>query len=177
MTTFLALLRGINVGGRNTIPMAELRALCGAAGYRDVQSHIQSGNLVFTGAETASSVEGRLEASIAKRFGIEVEVIVRTAAQWPAYLKGNPFPEASREDPAHVLLALSKSPPKPRRASAARPCSCSTPSPMAPPRASTSASAGCAWVRSPATPSCRSAGCAARRCTTATSAAGERRLP
>ena len=50
MTKFVALLRGINVGGANRIPMAELRGHCAGLGWRDVESYIQSGNLVFTAA-------------------------------------------------------------------------------------------------------------------------------
>jgi uncharacterized protein (DUF1697 family) len=112
MTCFIALLRGINVGGNRKIPMAELRELCGELGFEDVQSYIQSGNLVFTASGKADAVEARLEKAIEKRFGFAVDVIVRTAAQWPAYVKGNPLPEASEKEPQLVHLALSKSPPK-----------------------------------------------------------------
>ncbi len=111
MTTFIALLRGINVTGHNRIPMVELRELCSGLGYGDVQTYIQSGNVVFTGRGGAPGVESSLEHAIEKRFGLTIPVIVRTAEQWPAYLKGNPFPALSEREPNHVLMGLSKARP------------------------------------------------------------------
>lgn len=105
---WIALLRGINVGGHNKIPMAELRECCEAIGCRAVQSYIQSGNLVFSTASTAEEMETRLEHLIAANFKLEIPVIVRSAEQWAGYLADNPFPVASRESPNLVALALSK---------------------------------------------------------------------
>lgn len=113
LAPFIALLRGINVGGRNKVPMAELRALCAELGWGDVRSYIQSGNLVFRAGGPPASLETELEQGIEERFGLSIPVLVRAAADWPAYVRGNPFPEASRSTPNHVLLALSKAPPSP----------------------------------------------------------------
>lgn len=110
--TFIALLRGINVSGRNKIPMAELRSLCADLGWEDVQSYIQSGNLVFKAGNTPANLEAELEQGIERQFGLSIPVIVRAAAEWPAYVNGNPYPEASQFEPNLVLLALSKAPPK-----------------------------------------------------------------
>lgn len=90
--TFAALLRGVNVGGRNKLPMAELRALFTALGRADVVTYIQSGNVVFRGAtrddrETATRIESR----IAERFGLAVAVLLRTRAELEAIAGGNPF--------------------------------------------------------------------------------------
>jgi len=110
--TFIALLRGINVSGHNQIPMAELRSLCARLGWGDVQTYIQSGNLVFTAGATQAALETELERAIERHFGFSVPVIIRAAADWPAYVRGNPFPEACQKEANKVLLTLSKAPPK-----------------------------------------------------------------
>lgn len=112
-STWIALLRGINVGGHNKIAMAELRARCVEAGWQNVESYIQSGNLVFSADSRAVDVETRLEQLIARHFNLEIPVIVRSAAQWADYFDDNPFPAASRETPNLVMLGLSKSSPPP----------------------------------------------------------------
>jgi uncharacterized protein (DUF1697 family) len=109
---FIALLRGINVGGHNKVPMAELRALCGELGWEDVQSYVQSGNLVFEAGARRASLEAELERAIERTFGLSIAVVVRAAADWPGYVAGNPFPGASESAPNAVMLALSKAPPK-----------------------------------------------------------------
>lgn len=67
MTSMVALLRGINVGGRNRLAMADLRAIAADLGYRDIATYIQSGNLLFATEQTAARVGPELEAAIAKR--------------------------------------------------------------------------------------------------------------
>jgi uncharacterized protein (DUF1697 family) len=112
METFIALLRGINVGGHNKIPMPELRSACADLGWEDVQSYIQSGNLVFKAGTTPENLEADLEGAIERRFGLSIPVIVRAGADWQDYVNGNPFPEASQSEPNLVALTLSKAPPK-----------------------------------------------------------------
>jgi len=112
MALFIALLRGINVGSTRKVPMADLRALCGELGFAQVESYIQSGNLVFTASGKAAAVEDALENALEKRFGFAVAVLVRTPAQWAEYIQGNPLLEASEKEPNRVMLALSKAPPK-----------------------------------------------------------------
>lgn len=118
--TVIALLRGINVTGKNKIPMAELRALCAELGWAAVQTYIQSGNVVFQADAALARLEGDLEQAITRHFGLRIAVIARTAADWPAYVSGNPYPEASRDEPNLVMLALSKAPPKEDAAEALR---------------------------------------------------------
>lgn len=110
---FIALLRGINVSGRNKIPMRELCSLCIDLGGEDVQTYIQSGNLVFKADTKPAKLETALERAIERQFGLSIPVIVRSAAVWPDYVKDNPFPDASQNEPNLVMLALSKAPPKP----------------------------------------------------------------
>lgn len=108
---FIALLRGINVGGHNKLPMAKLRALCTELGWVDPRTYIQSGNLIFAAPGTAAGLEDALEQAIEDRFGLTVPAIVRAASAWPAYIDQNPFPRASEEAPNLVMLALSRNPP------------------------------------------------------------------
>jgi uncharacterized protein (DUF1697 family) len=113
MNSFIALLRGINVGGHNKIPMPELRSLGGDLGWNNVQSYIQSGNLLFKADTAATNLENDLERAIARRFGFSIPVIMRTATDWAAYVGANPYPEASQKEPNLVMLVLAKAPPKP----------------------------------------------------------------
>ena len=111
MTRFVALLRGINVGGHRKIKMADLTALCGTVGFTRAATYIQSGNVVFSAAGAAPAAEKKLEQSIEKRFGFPVDVLVRTAAQWSAYLAESPLAEVASAEPNRVMLLVSKSAP------------------------------------------------------------------
>ena len=107
MTRMIALLRAVNVGKRR-LPMAELRALAETLGFEDAQTHVASGNLVFTAGEhDPTAVAERLEAAIAKHYGWKSEAIVRTAAQWAKYAGGSPFPDAETERARllHILVS------------------------------------------------------------------------
>ena len=119
-TRMVALLRGINVGGRRPVPMAELRALASAAGFAEVATHIQSGNLVFRAGDTTAAAADTLERAIARHFGFPVDVVVRTADEWARYVAGNPFRDAAKERPSHLLLALARRPPHPEAATRLR---------------------------------------------------------
>jgi uncharacterized protein (DUF1697 family) len=107
MARLIALLRAVNVGGRK-LPMAELRALCGDLGWTEVETYIQSGNVVFTAPGKGAGIERALEEAIKVRFGMDVPVIVRTASQWADYVAANPFPKAAEDEPNRLLLLVSK---------------------------------------------------------------------
>lgn len=109
--TFIALLRGINVG-RIRLAMGDLRAACADLGWTAVQTYIQSGNVVFRAQATAPQVEAELEREIQRRFDLAVPVIARTSAEWRRYAEGNPFSEASETEPNLVMLAISKAKPR-----------------------------------------------------------------
>lgn len=98
MTTYAALLRGINVGGSKKVPMAELRALMEDLGHEGVRTYLQSGQAVFTGTHgDEESLAAELAAAIGKRFGFTVDVIVRDHAYLKAIADACPFPAAELE--------------------------------------------------------------------------------
>jgi uncharacterized protein (DUF1697 family) len=104
MGMHVALLRGINVGGGRKVPMAELRAVAQGLGLKRVRTLIASGNLVFDGERS----EAELEAAVQSHFGFPVDIMVRTAAQWSAYVAANPFPQEAEAAPKFLLLFAGK---------------------------------------------------------------------
>jgi uncharacterized protein (DUF1697 family) len=109
---FVALLRGINVGGHGKVPMAELRPLCEGLGWEKVATYIQSGNVVFAAAGTAAALGAKLENALDAKFGFRPAVIVRSAADWNALARANPFPKESDAEPNRLLVGLSREKPK-----------------------------------------------------------------
>ncbi|MFT5647274.1 MAG: hypothetical protein ACI976_001963 [Aureispira sp.] len=89
---YIALLRGINVGGKRKIKMADLQAMCAEIGLQEVQTYIQSGNIIFENAEEDASVlEKALQEQIMATFGFEVPVMVMTQAYMQQVAENNPF--------------------------------------------------------------------------------------
>ncbi|MEV6165880.1 DUF1697 domain-containing protein [Streptomyces sp. NPDC052052] len=98
MTTYAALLRGINVSGHKKVPMAELRALLTEIGHTDVRTHLQSGNAVFsTTSDDEEAIAAELEQAIEKRFGFPVPCLVRSGGYLAAVADACPFPAAELE--------------------------------------------------------------------------------
>jgi uncharacterized protein (DUF1697 family) len=88
----VALLRGINVGGKRIVPMKDLAAVFTDAGCRDVRTYIQSGNVVFNASSTTvHGLRGRLEKKIQERFGFAVPIVLRSAEQLARTIASNPF--------------------------------------------------------------------------------------
>ncbi len=113
--TDVALLRGINVGGKHRLSMRDLVEMFGAAGCADVRTYIQSGNVVFT---STGAVAGRLErivrAMIGKRFGVEPAIVVRRAPQMASIAEHNPFLK-SGADVSTLHVGFLHGEPDPRR--------------------------------------------------------------
>src|SRR5438132_6751422 len=121
MTTHIALLRGINVGGRKLIAMSDLRDLLEALGFAGARSLLQSGNLVFqSDKRTGAKLEQLLEAETAKRLQATVDYFVRTADEWDAVVARNPFPDEAERDPSHLLVMFLKEMPPAERVEALR---------------------------------------------------------
>ncbi len=115
MATHVALLRGINVGGRNKVPMAELRQVVTSLGHTGVTTYIQTGNVLFSTAssEDASTTElaSALESAITDAFGVWASVVVVTRDELAGILKDNPFPDEPNPKLVHVVF-LGARPPK-----------------------------------------------------------------
>jgi uncharacterized protein (DUF1697 family) len=111
-TTWIALLRAINVGGHAVVSMAELRDLLSALKCTAPRTLLQTGNLVFADAgRTAAALEALLETEMERRLSLRTDVFLRSAADWRAIVDANPFPREAARDPAHLLaICLKRAP-------------------------------------------------------------------
>lgn len=92
MNTYIAILRGINVGGNRKLPMAELRELLGSLGFQDIRTYIQSGNIIFTSdLSDTKQLETIISESIQSKYDYNVPTIVKTIAQWEQAIVNNPY--------------------------------------------------------------------------------------
>ncbi len=116
-TTFVALLRGVNVGGKNRLPMKEFAELLAEAGLAKVQTYIQSGNAIFTAPSAqAQELPGRISADIAERFGLKVPVVLRSADELAEVSRSSPFLAAGANPEACHVLFLAQEPGRERLA-------------------------------------------------------------
>jgi uncharacterized protein (DUF1697 family) len=92
------------------MPMADLRNLVTGLGFSDVRTLLQSGNLVFRGLGAAEAIEARLEVESQKRFGFHADYLVRDLDEWDAMIAANPFVDAARDDPGHLLVMSLRTP-------------------------------------------------------------------
>lgn len=107
MPTHIALLRGINLGGRNRVAMADLRALVSGLGHDDVSTYIQSGNVLFTaaaGAADPSAIADEMTAAIAAKLGVTAPVVVLTRDELADVIKANPFPGEPDHKRLHAVF-------------------------------------------------------------------------
>jgi len=109
---YVALLRGINLGARNKLPMKDLVPMLEGAGCSDVQTYIQSGNAVFCATEAkASRVPSLVAKAIADRLGFKAPLLLRTARELQAVARGNPFLKAGADPEALYVVFLEDQPP------------------------------------------------------------------
>jgi uncharacterized protein (DUF1697 family) len=112
MTTCIALLSGINVGGRNVVAMSDLRRVVEELGFADVRSLLQSGNLVFRDSgRPAGSLEQLLEAQVETQLRLRTTFLIRTAKEWEAVIARNPFAQEATSDPGHLVVMFLKDAP------------------------------------------------------------------
>jgi uncharacterized protein (DUF1697 family) len=115
LATYIALLRGINLGPRNKIAMADLRALLEELGLGDVRTHILSGNAIFrSSSRSAARLATDIERAIERRFGFDIAVLVRTREELTAVVEANPFPKAKGDPSRCFALFLSANPDRER---------------------------------------------------------------
>lgn len=106
MNTFIALLRGINVGGHKKVPMAELRLLLSKLGLENVRTYIQTGNVIFqTNNTNILNIENQIQMAMIDHFGFEVSVLVRTRAQLKTIFDNCPFPEEKKTNSYFAILS------------------------------------------------------------------------
>jgi uncharacterized protein (DUF1697 family) len=113
MTTFISILRGINVSGQKKILMADLRALYEKLGFKNVQTYIQSGNVVFDYAEDKNNlaIAEMIEHSIEQEYEFQVPVLVKQAHDLISTIKNNPFTDEAKADPSRIAVTFLKSQP------------------------------------------------------------------
>ncbi len=105
MTPSAALLRGVNVGGRNQIKMPQLTAICESLGHAGARTLLQSGNVVFRSRNAdRKQVVKDLQDAIEKRCGFRPEIFLRSFQELRESIAANPFPDAARDDPSHLLI-------------------------------------------------------------------------
>jgi uncharacterized protein (DUF1697 family) len=118
VTTYVCLLRGINLGARNKVKMADLEALFVALGHADVATYIQSGNVVFTSpVDSPSTLARGIEERIAADLGLEVTVLLRTTDELSRVIEANPF-VGGGADPAELHVTFLADEPDPAAAGA-----------------------------------------------------------
>lgn len=105
MPRYLALLRGINVGGHNRVAMSDLRDLAAGLGHAEVATYIQSGNLVFSTVETdPAELAAALEREIVARLAVRPAVVIVTAAELAQVIADNPFPTETNPRCLHAVF-------------------------------------------------------------------------
>src|SRR6476619_4903426 len=107
MTSYIALLRAVNVGGTGKLPMEDLRALCAEAGFAKLRTFIASGNVVFSCRKSEAHVKAELAARLEDYAGKKVGVFVRTAAEMAAVAANNPFADLA----ANFFFSMIRRPP------------------------------------------------------------------
>ncbi len=104
MKKYIVLLRGINVSGKNKLPMEELRDLLNDLGFKNVQSYIQSGNIILESGEGKSVTCNKIKEGIQNKFGYDVPVIARTIPEWKNAIAKYPFSTNNTKIVAFVFL-------------------------------------------------------------------------
>ncbi len=121
MPRFVALLRGINVGGKKKVPMARLREVLQGLGFSDVATLLQSGNAVFSSrTKDPKRLQLQIESALAEGFGFEVAVVLRSRDELAQAIASNPLPGAE-EDPSHFLITFLSAVPEAARVAAIDP--------------------------------------------------------
>jgi len=112
MPALVALLRGINLAKRRRVAMSDLRALLEEAGYADVRTHLQSGNVVLRTRQQPQTAARRIEQAIEAALGLDVDVLVRTAAEVAEVVAADPFAGVADNGSRYFVLFLDEPPPQ-----------------------------------------------------------------
>lgn len=109
LTSQLALLRGINVGGANKISMPDLRAVFEDIGYENVRTYLQSGNVVFE-SRSSEGLAAELEAAVSRTFGLSISIMIRTRRELERVAGANPFVTTDAKPTSLHVMFLSERP-------------------------------------------------------------------
>ena len=114
MTKYIAILRGINVGGRRKILMADLKNLFSKLGFKEIKTYIQSGNVIFQSTKKEDNIKlsKTIEQAILENYAFEVPVIIRTVSEWNQVISNNPFLKKNKIDTERLHLTFLKELPK-----------------------------------------------------------------
>jgi uncharacterized protein (DUF1697 family) len=104
LTPHVALLRAVNVGGRGKVAMADLRRLLAELSFEEPRSLLHSGNLVFGSETTGAALEDQLKREAKARLDLDTDFLVRSAAEWAKIVAANPFADAAKNDPSHLVV-------------------------------------------------------------------------
>jgi uncharacterized protein (DUF1697 family) len=110
MARHVVLLRGINLGSRNRIAMPALREALEDAGFEDVQTYVQSGNVILSAGSPAADVARTVERQISKSFGLDIDVLVRSRAQLARIVERNPLEDVAKDPKRYQVSFLSAKP-------------------------------------------------------------------
>jgi uncharacterized protein (DUF1697 family) len=111
MARHIVLLRGINLGSRNRVPMPKLRELLESGGFDDVKTYLQSGNVVLSSAKTADAVRREVERLISKELGLDIDVVVRSRPELAKVVERNPLGDVATNPKRYQVSFLAKKPP------------------------------------------------------------------
>ena len=110
MAQHIVLLRGINLGSRNRIAMPALRTALEAAGFADVRTYVQSGNVVLSSSATAADLKRKVQRVIAKEFGLDIAIVTRTRAQLAKVVERNPLATVAKNPKRYQVSFLDAKP-------------------------------------------------------------------
>ncbi|MDO6674930.1 DUF1697 domain-containing protein [Tenacibaculum sp. 1_MG-2023] len=104
MKRYIVILRGINVSGKNKLPMVDLRDMLNELGFQNVQTYIQSGNIILDSKDTKEIVCQKIKEAIAAKFGYDIPVLARTPEEWESTLENYPFSQENEKIVAFTFL-------------------------------------------------------------------------
>lgn len=107
MPVYISMLRGVNVGGHNLIKMDKLRDLYTSLKFQNVQSHVQSGNVIFLAKETdEAAIAKKIQSAIEKAFGFRPEIVLRSTAEMVKVITANPFRDRPNIEPGKLVVSF-----------------------------------------------------------------------
>ena len=110
MSRLVVLLRGVNLAGANRVSMPDLRVALGEAGFDDVVTYLQSGNVVLSSTSSAATVARSVERVIEDRFGLDIAVVVRTRSQLAAVVRRDPLGDVATNPKLYIVTFLGGKP-------------------------------------------------------------------